>query len=281
MAALRTAGGLPRRALEAAFFVAVVALFWGLDTLTKLDEFERRGVTPDHFRLYVEQATSALAVLLLVPLVARWLRYFPIGRERPASVLAGHVVGSMLFAALHYWLMVFARYAIYTLTGRYFVFSERWWDNLVYEYRKDIKIYVAIVGIITVYRYWRASKEQSRAAVPPADRLVVQTGSGERILKLDDIDHCEAARNYVVVHAAGREHLLRETLTRLAERLPEGRFARTHRSFIVNIDRIREIRTTDAGGYRIEMESGATVPLSRSYREPFRAMLSQLPNGST
>jgi two-component system response regulator LytT len=54
--------------------------------------------------------------------------------------------------------------------------------------------------------------------------------------------------------------------------LAPGQIVRTHRSYLVNIDKIEEIRTTDNGGYEIELQSGRTVPLSRGYRDGFRAM---------
>jgi two-component system LytT family response regulator len=78
---------------------------------------------------------------------------------------------------------------------------------------------------------------------------------------LGDIDYLEAARNYIAVHAGGREYIIRDTMTNVSRRLSGGTFARTHRSFIVNIDKIKEIRTVDTG-QRIVLTSGEDVPLS-------------------
>ena len=62
-------------------------------------------------------------------------------------------------------------------------------------------------------------------------------------------------------------------MTHLMAQLAGGPFARTHRSFIVNVDRIQEIRTVD-GKARVLLKSGQDVPLSRGYREAFEAVIS-------
>ena len=55
-------------------------------------------------------------------------------------------------------------------------------------------------------------------------------------------------------------------MANLSEKLAPGPFVRTHRSYIVNADKIAEIRTADAR-QRIVLRDGAELPLSRSYRE--------------
>ena len=107
------------------------------------------------------------------------------------------------------------------------------------------------------------------------DRMVVQTGKGETIVRRDDIEYLEAARNYVTVSTGDREYLVRNTLARLEEQLAPGQIVRTHRSYLVNIDKIEEIRTTDTGGYEIHLQSGKTVPLSRGYRDKFRSLFEE------
>ena len=264
-----------RRLGEAGFFVALVAILWTADTLTKFSQLRFLGHTPDSFRLIAEQATSAIAVLLLVPCVAWWLTRFPLRRDRLVAAAAGHVLGSVLFAVLHYFLMVGMRYAVFLFAGRNYIFSDFWFRNLVIEYQKDIKIYVVTVGIIAAYRYVRTMRDRAPAATVTTDRMVVQTGKGETIIRRDDIEYLEAARNYVTVSTGAREFLVRNTLARLEEQLAPGQIVRTHRSYLVNIDKIEEIRTTDTGGYEIHLRSGKTVPLSRGYRDTFRSLFNE------
>ena len=261
-----------RRAGEAGFFVAVVAILWTVDTLTKLDLLEFHEVPHDRFRLFTEQVTSALVVLALIPAVAWWLTVFPLRRDRLAAAILGHVIGTGLFAVTHYFGMVLLRWGIFAFTGRSYVFSDYWLRNVVIEYQKDIKIYVAIVAIIAAYRYFRELRSQAMPAKIARDHLVVQTGTGESIVRREEIECLEAARNYVTVHTADREFLVRNTLANLEEKLGPGGIVRTHRSYLVNIDRIDEIRTGDSGNGEIRLRSGRRVPLSRSYRDAFRAL---------
>ncbi len=92
------------------------------------------------------------------------------------------------------------------------------------------------------------------------------------MLRFDQIDYLEATRNYIAVHAADREYVVRDTMANLMLKLAGGPFARTHRSFIVNVDRIKEIRYVDSK-QRIFLRNGKSIPLSRSYRDEFNAKL--------
>lgn len=252
--------------LEAAGWIILVVLLWGTDLLAKLSVREQTGVGLDNFKLVSEQATSAIAILIMVPFLIQWLRLFPLTLNEWPRTVIGHTIGSVFFAFGHFTLMLAMRIPWYALNGRTYVWREPFVNNLLVEYQKDIKAYIGFIVIISAYQFYR----RSRSEVPesPADRLIVQTGTGDSVLRLRDIDYLEAARNYVVVHAGGREYIIRDTMTDVSRRLSGGTFARTHRSFIVNVDKIREIRTVDAG-QRIFLTCGADVPLSRSYREEF------------
>lgn len=261
----------PRRLFESGFFIVLIGTAWTLDTFTKVAEFRSQGIRFDPFVLYTHQLTSAVVVLLLIPVVAWWLTLFPLQRERIWRAIPGHIVGHAMFAAMHYFLIIGLRFFIYSLAGRNFVFSDLWLQNVLVEYQKDFKIYFTAVGIIAAYRYYRSQEADAVNARP--DRLIVQTGSGETVIRQDDIDYLEAARNYVVVGTAEKEYLVRETLTNLEKTIAPQQIIRTHRSYLVNVDRIDEIRSTDSGGYEIRMKSGKRVPLSRGYRDSFRNII--------
>jgi hypothetical protein len=256
----------PRVLLEAAGWIALVTLLWGTDLLSKFSVREQTGVGLDNFRLVSEQVTSAVAILIMVPFLVQWLKLFPPRLEEWPRVIIGHTIGSIFFAFGHFVLMVMLRIPWYALNGRTYVWREPFVSNLIVEYQKDIKIYIGFVIVISAYQYYR----RSRTSEPQShvDRLIVQSGTGDSVLRLEEIDYLEAARNYISVHADGREYIVRDTMTNVARRLSGGPFVRTHRSFIVNIDKIKEIRTVDAG-QRVILTSGEDVPLSRSYREEF------------
>jgi hypothetical protein len=273
--------------LAAAGWVLLIAVLWGTDLLAKLGENEQGVLGKDPFRLISEQVTSGLAVLIMIPFVLRWLQTFPLRRDAWAPAVIGHTVGTLLFAFGHHSLMVAMRIPWYALNGMDYVWREPFVANLIVEFQKDIKIYLGIIAVATAWGLLRRSRGESDQApepeslelpltgggAPPTDRLVVQTGRGTSVLRFDQIDYLEAARNYVSVHADGREYVVRDTMANLSEKLAPGPFVRTHRSYIVNADKIAEIRTADAR-QRIVLRDGAELPLSRSYREAVERDLS-------
>ncbi|AHG88900.1 LytTr DNA-binding region [Gemmatirosa kalamazoonensis] len=111
------------------------------------------------------------------------------------------------------------------------------------------------------------ARERLRGAAPTPRRLLVPVAGGELLLDLDEIDWIEADDYYAAVHARGRRHLLRESLASLAERLDASRFVRAHRSAIVNIDRVRELRAESSGETVLVLRDGTRVPVSRRRRE--------------
>lgn len=252
--------------LEAAAWIALVALLWGTDLLAKLSVREQTGIGLDNFRLVSEQVTSAVAVLAMVPLLVQWLKLFPPRLNEWPRMIIGHTIGSIFFAFGHFVLILALRIPWYALNGRTYVWREPFVNNLIVEYQKDIKIYIGFVIVISTYQYFRRSKTAGTQSY--VDRLIVQSGTGDTVLRLEQIDYLEAARNYIAVHAGGREYIVRDTMVNVSRKLSGGSFARTHRSFIVNIDKVKEIRAHDSG-QRIILTSGEDVPLSRSYRDEF------------
>jgi len=94
------------------------------------------------------------------------------------------------------------------------------------------------------------------------------------VVNAEEIDWIEAADYYASLHVGARSHLLRETMTELAERLDPERFFRVHRSAIVNLARVREIHPLFRGDCELVLNSGARVRLSRTRRREFERLLS-------
>lgn len=257
------------RVIKALVFAVVIAIFWGLDTLAKRNVRLLDGIGLSDFRLFTEQGSSALAVWLLIPAVAWWLGRFPISRESWQRSVLAHLFGSALFAAAHYTLMIGMRFVVFRINDISYHFSDFWFRNLLIEWQKDLKIYAAAIGILIAFGHLESRRRQEKDT---DDRLVVQSGSGERLISYDDIEFFEASRNYVSVHTDDHEYLLRQTLASLEESLQERHFLRTHRSFIVNQDRISGIENT-AAGQDLVLTSGRRVPLSRSRRDTVKALI--------
>jgi two-component system LytT family response regulator len=112
-----------------------------------------------------------------------------------------------------------------------------------------------------------------RRTMTPADRLLVKAEGRVLVVPLAQVDYLEAARNHVRVHAGRSVHLLRETLGALEARLDPARFARIHRSTLVNLDRVAEIQPWFSGDAMVLLQGGAKLRLSRSYRQALEERL--------
>jgi two-component system, LytTR family, response regulator len=114
----------------------------------------------------------------------------------------------------------------------------------------------------------------ARAAARAArETVAVPTAQGVAVLDVDEIDWIEADDYYAAIHARGRRLLLRESLASLERRLPRGRFVRAHRSALVAVDRIVELRGGTSGGVTLLLRGGRAVPVSRRRREEVVAAL--------
>jgi two-component system, LytTR family, response regulator len=114
------------------------------------------------------------------------------------------------------------------------------------------------------------------SAASGIERLAVKSAGRVSFVGIDEIDYVEACGNYVRLHCGGERHLMRETLSGLESRLPARRFARIHRSTLVNLDRIRELQPLFHGDWAVVLRSGARLTLSRSYRERLRHLVDDL-----
>ena len=112
-------------------------------------------------------------------------------------------------------------------------------------------------------------------AGPFSATIVVPTATGDLVLDPGELDWIQAEDYYAAVHALGRRHLLRESLDSFEQRLDPAQFIRVHRSAIVRIDRIRELRAADAASAVVVLRDGTQVPVSRRRRELVAVRLRQ------
>jgi two-component system LytT family response regulator len=106
-------------------------------------------------------------------------------------------------------------------------------------------------------------------------RIAVKTRGRTRVVSIADIDWISAEGNYLSLHAGSEAHLIRETLGALEQQLDPERFARIHRSTIVNLDRVREISPLFNGDQSVRLADGTELTASRSYYDSLRALLGE------
>ena len=98
------------------------------------------------------------------------------------------------------------------------------------------------------------------------NRIIFKSRGRILFLPVGDIRWIGAEGNYVRLSTASENHLLRETMAHLEERLDPRGFLRVHRSFIVNLKYVKEVRKEATGDSIVIMDSGHKVALGRSYR---------------
>jgi two-component system LytT family response regulator len=99
-----------------------------------------------------------------------------------------------------------------------------------------------------------------------AQQILIKDTDKAFFLSVDDIQRVSAAGNYVEVHARGKVHLVRDTLTTFIAQLDPSEFLRVHRSHVVRINFIAEMRPLFHGDYDLVLKDGATLSLSRRYK---------------
>jgi len=99
------------------------------------------------------------------------------------------------------------------------------------------------------------------------DRLVVRSGGRVLFLRVDELDWIESAGNYVRLHAGAEEYLYRETMSRMEASLDPSRFARIHRSTIVNVERVKELHPMFRGDFTVILRDGRRLTLAKAYRD--------------
>lgn len=116
----------------------------------------------------------------------------------------------------------------------------------------------------------------SRAGDVPEERLLVKAEGRLIFLNLEEIDWIEAAANYVRLNSGGVSYLIRDNIGRLAARLDPRRFARIHRSIIINVHKLKELQPCDNGEFIAVLKNGKSLSCSRGYRSEILRLIESI-----
>lgn len=115
----------------------------------------------------------------------------------------------------------------------------------------------------------RLAAGHSPAPPPPepgTQRFVVRSGGHLSFVATEEIDWVEAAGNYAILHVAKANHMIRETMSALEEKLPVH-FLRLNRSAIVNLRRVKELYSSPSGDHAAILHDGQRLAITRGIRE--------------
>jgi two-component system, LytTR family, response regulator len=115
-----------------------------------------------------------------------------------------------------------------------------------------------------------SAKKQSETGY--TTRIVFKSKGRILFLPVNDICMIGAEENYVRLSTKGESHLLRETMASLEQKLDPALFLRVHRSTMVNLQYVKEVRLEAAGEYSVVLNNGHKVAMSRSYRSRIKSL---------
>lgn len=234
----------------------------------------RRGDITSFSRSFAIQATSHLVIAALIPTIYWMQRHFPLTRPRNVAV---HAVALVAFSIVHTLGMGALRMLWFAgLLGEASYRFPITFDRLGYEFTKDIFTYCVMNLGVMAFRYLRerepAVAPAPRIEAPPERFAVRKRGGSEVVVEVADIDWIEASGNYAILHVGGETFEIRSSLAKLEGELDPRRFVRVHKSHVVNITRVAEVTPWVSGDWRIRLQDGAEVNLSRRYRARFEAL---------
>jgi two-component system, LytTR family, response regulator len=124
------------------------------------------------------------------------------------------------------------------------------------------------IGMV-VSRYGNHAGDRSQTgdhrSRPHLNRMIARQGGRMIVVDLDTIQYIQAAANYLSLYAGSQTYTVRMKIGDLAEQLDPERFARVHRSTIVNMRYARAFRATGSRTYSITLDNGVEVRMSNTY----------------
>jgi two-component system, LytTR family, response regulator LytT len=110
-------------------------------------------------------------------------------------------------------------------------------------------------------------RERSSEGTAPVDRVAVVAGTGTELLEYDQIHFAQADGDYSRVHTYDRTYLCTASLGDLEERLPASRFARVHRSYLVNLGKVAGVRRAGPEHLKLQLADAGRTELDVARRQ--------------
>jgi LytTr DNA-binding domain len=270
----RTSGGPLPSAARALLAVAVfIFVIDGVNVLSLLDEAARDGRSLPAWIPIGKEGSSGTGALLACGLAYLAMRLATPGRTGWLRVALVHTLGSIAFSGVHQAVMTGLRIVIFAAHGATYHRPPLPAD-LLYEYRKDLLGYAIIAGL-----FWLFQAPGLRAPAPGAKPAPEEASLAPAEATFDIVDGAKtlrvpvrrilavrAVRNYVeFLLEDGRRPMMRVSLAAVETALESRGLMRTHRSWLVNPNRLRSLEATGSGDYRLGLDGDVEVPLSRRF----------------
>ncbi|MEO8665131.1 MAG: LytTR family DNA-binding domain-containing protein [Ignavibacteria bacterium] len=121
--------------------------------------------------------------------------------------------------------------------------------------------------IISLLKELKSQKEPEPKYL---DRMVIKSAGRIFFLKTEEIDHIEAAGNYLRVYSNNESHLIRDTMNSIEKKIDPSVFVRIQRSAIVNINSVKELKPWFHGEYLVYLKNGTKLVSGRTFKDNLR-----------
>jgi two-component system LytT family response regulator len=133
-------------------------------------------------------------------------------------------------------------------------FSQERFDKAIQKWMEQKSAWVASTPLL----------ETASQSPQQSQRIVVKTGGRIKIIPVDHIDYLEAADDYVKIHTKEGSFLKNKTMSHFEKILDNGQFVRTHRSYIVNVQRITRLDVHEKESWLALLTNGVRVSVSKT-----------------
>ena len=271
-----------RRTFEIGFWALLVSINCIANSITTLMDIRRsESATLDWEPAVWEISSGLVWLVVMLPAMVWFTRRFPLHWDNWRRQLPRYLLASVFASAVHVVGMVALRVVVYRWQGMDYDFGP-WGRQFFYEYLKDVRNFASIVLTMEGYRFvlrrWQgeASLLDAPDEGPPVEpvelpeRFLIRKLGREFLVAANDIEWIQASGNYVNLRVRQHDYPLRSTIAGIETKLDPRRFARVHRSYMVNLDQVASIEPMDSGDARLHLKDGTQLPCSRRYRADLR-----------
>jgi len=259
----------------------LLGVFLVVDIVSNIADVERSGLGTKSGHIILWEVSSVVVLIGLFPALLMLTKHVPLQLQGWQRILPFYLLASIGFAIVHIASMVGIRkllspvlfdcsYDFVGANGRSVL------DEFFYEYWKDLSTFFLFVGVILTFRHLFSLQQELEVAKTEAkktSRLSLKCGGRSIFLDAHEVHWAKAAGNYVEIGTAAKVHLARMTLSSLQTQLEasDAPIIRAHRSWLVNTDRIIEMKPVNDGDQQAILQDGTHVPVSRRYRAEVKA----------
>lgn len=152
----------------------------------------------------------------------------------------------------------------------YSIYEEPWSLNILLTEKLSTRLYIglSIYIVFSIIYYRKNSTEEKRYS----KNIPIKNGRNTILLEVGKISWINSDGPYLSINTENKDHVILGSLKKIITKLPDN-FKRIHRSTIVNIDKIIELKSRGNGDYDVVMECGKILRLSRNYAKPLKGRL--------